>query len=90
VNKIKRELARQAQHGAHRLIENTVDSFDAAGLSRNDAASCIGVTFLRLAVTLMVHSKGTKQAWLEICNDAYDEAAKATAEIIHEESDKWR
>jgi hypothetical protein len=76
------ELQKYATAKTYSLMQDIVQFSDVIGLETGQAAACTGSTFLRLAATIAVQQKASRDDWIRMCTLVFDRCA----EIDKEES----
>jgi hypothetical protein len=68
----EREVHSYTTGKAYKLMAEVAQFAQIVGVERDEAASCIGSTFLRLAATIAVNQKAPRCKWIEMCTKVFD------------------
>jgi hypothetical protein len=66
------DMQKYAITKAYKLMQDVKQFADVAELTNDDALTCLGVTFLRLAAAVAVQQNAPRGAWIRMCGDVFD------------------
>jgi hypothetical protein len=77
LSQTERDLNRYAQEKACHFIQDVVQSFEIADVSKGQALACLGSIMLRLAATMALFTGADREHWLRYCSEIFEQAKEA-------------